>query len=62
MACRGVAPPERPGGRALLRLPEACGLLQSLLQPEALLNAGQLDQCYSALKVRGPLAGHAAAV
>ena len=51
MVLRGMAPPRQPGDRALLREQEGVGLLRSLLRPEALLNAGQLEECYDALKV-----------
>jgi hypothetical protein len=50
MICRGLAP--QAGGPPLLREAEGAGLLHSLLQPEAVLNAGQLGGFYDALKVR----------
>lgn len=50
MVLKGMLPP-RPGMRPLLREAEAVGLLRSLLRPDAELNAGRLERCYTTLKV-----------
>ncbi|KAL4425738.1 hypothetical protein ABPG75_009754 [Micractinium tetrahymenae] len=50
MVCGGVAEPPG-GGRAVLRKEEGAALLRSLLRPEGMLDAGQLDQCASTLKL-----------
>ena len=52
MVCAALA----PGARTRLSPAEAAGLLQSLAEPEAALNAGRLRQCFDALKVGGRVA------
>ena len=54
--CVALAP--QPAGRSLLAEGDGVGLLQSLLRPEAMLDAGRLSQFYGALKVREELLQH----
>jgi hypothetical protein len=50
LVCGALAP--QPAAHSLLAERDGVGLLQSLLRPEAMLDAGRLSQFYSALKVR----------